>query len=244
MIVYVKTCTVIKMQTCLKSDACSDRCVEPTYPAALAVIADSLSDCCLTDCFIGVCGRHISEAGVIGLTKAQLIAKLTPECEQQEKIKLAMAALDTLLGKRTVSLVASFDCEVLVYTALLDRLASSFHGSLAEDDEAVDDFQSLAGLQAVAGKGSAQKGPSHKGSSPSAGCSPAAPVAPAGRERATGLEGAEGHCLLRPWLDHKGQLNQPFWTGLTQRVMSVVMRNPGESEVLRLHGRPHIACCT
>lgn len=34
--------------------------------------------------------------------------------------------------------------------------------------------------------------------------------------------------LLRPWSDHKGALNEPFWTSITQRVMSVIMRNPGQ----------------
>eukprot|EP00877_Chromochloris_zofingiensis_P012685 jgi/Chrzof1/7670/Cz02g32110.t1 len=44
--------------------------------------------------------------------------------------------------------------------------------------------------------------------------------------------GAPNEILLKPWLDHKGHLNRPYWKALVQLVMGVVLRNPGIPEHL------------
>ena len=100
--------------------------------------------------------------------------------------------------------------------ALVDRLASTFQGSIAEDTAPVSDFSSLAGLQAAG----SQRNRNAAGQDD----------APAQAMEVDGAHGgrAEGKGLIRPWLDDTGKLNQPFWSALTQRVMSVVMRNPGK----------------
>lgn len=100
--------------------------------------------------------------------------------------------------------------------ALVERLASTFQGSIAEDTVPVSDFSSLAGLQAAG----SQRNRNAAGQDD----------APAQAMEVDGAHGgrAEGKGLIRPWLDDTGKLNQPFWSALTQRVMSVVMRNPGK----------------
>ncbi len=173
-------------------------------------------------CVTVFCGavRHIEEAGATGLTKSQLMAKMTPEEENHQSAKLAMAALDTLVDKQQVCCASAFDQEVFVSTGVVDRLTSDFQGSHVEEPiEPAHDFQTLVGLQAE------KSGP--RGSSPE-GYSPSVSALAASAGNGPGTEGAKGCGLLRPWLDHRGCLNQPFWSGLTQRVMSVVMRNPGE----------------
>ena len=182
---------------------------------------------------------------------------LTDTNEQHSNAKHSMAALDILLNRQVVCWASSFDQEVLVLSSLVDRLTSSFQGSVAEDTEPTHDFQSLAGLQAeTSGRGAHQKGLStgKQGNGPS---QEAPGIAQKGNSPAqasrdpnqTGLQlavsaehaakrhhdGAEGQCLLRPWLDHEGQLNQPFWSGLTQRVLSVVMCNPGGLQLYPIH---------
>ena len=109
----------------------------------------------------------------------------------------------------------TFDQSVLVSSALVDRLACNFQGSINEDAAPASDFHSLAGLQAAGSQRSN---------------SVAGPVdVPAQAMEVDGARGgrAEGKGLIRPWLDDTGKLNQPFWSALTQRVLSVVMRNPG-----------------
>ena len=116
----------------------------------------------------------------------------------------------------------TFDQSVLVSTAVVGRLGCDFQGSIAEDAAPGSDFHSLAGLQAAG---------SRRGHDDVAG---AVDVPP----QATEVDGAggraEGQGLIRPWLDDKGKLNQPFWSALVQRVVSVVMRNPGETPLLPL----------
>ena len=165
--------------------------------------------------------RHIKEASVAGLSKDQLTAKLADTCQPTSSAALTLAALDVLLEEGVVCWAAGFDQEVLIATSLIGRLTSGFQGSLAEADRGqsgpVCDFQSLAGLQAA----KASKAPtqtSRRSSVPRA----------VGSNFDKGPGGGEGTCLLRPWLDHEGQLNEAFWSGLTQKVLSVVMRNPGE----------------
>jgi hypothetical protein len=41
----------------------------------------------------------------------------------------------------------------------------------------------------------------------------------------TGEEGKE--VLLMPWHNHLGRVNRPYWHALVQRVLSVIVRNPG-----------------
>lgn len=69
-----------------------------------------------------------------------------------------------------------------------------------------------------------------------------------GREKQSGAESLS-QILLKPWTDHKGALNEPYWAALTQRVMSVIMRNPGEHQLHRAmhqpawaHPKAHMAC--
>lgn len=38
---------------------------------------------------------------------------------------------------------------------------------------------------------------------------------------------AAAAAALLPWHDHMGALNEPYWRGLTQRAISMVIRNPG-----------------
>lgn len=122
-------------------------------------------------------------------------------------------ALEALLRQAAVQWAPTFDQNVLVSTALVDRLASNFQGSIAEDSGPASESQSLAGLQAAG-----DEPPDN-----AAGLVNVAALAP----QAHG-GGAENQGLIRPWLDDKGKLNQPLWSALTRRVMAVVMRNPGE----------------
>lgn len=194
-----------------------------------------------------VCVRHIIEAGATGMTRSQLLDKLTGADQQHSNGKQSMAALDTLLDRRLVCWAPSFDQEVLMSTSLVDRLTCGFEGSVTDDTGPAHDFQSLAGLQAEKStKDGRQKStsPSQKGSSRGEDGtdnhqlqSPDETDQKASNNRRAAVgsvfeagshgQGAEGHCLLRPWLNHEGQLNEPFWSGLTRRVLSVVMRNPG-----------------
>ncbi|KAL0049611.1 hypothetical protein WJX82_006036 [Trebouxia sp. C0006] len=189
--------------------------------------------------------RHITEAGSSGMTKAQLQDKLTGSDQQHGNGKQSMAALDTLLDRRLVCWAPSFDQEVLMSTNWVDRLTCGFKGSVADDTGPAHDFQSLAGLQAEKStKDSRQKGSSlgeegmdnHQVQSPDETDQEASrdSRAAVGFVFEAGSHGhrAEGHNLLRPWLDHEGQLNEPFYFGLTRRVLSVVMRNPGIPEEL------------
>lgn len=162
--------------------------------------------------------RHITNAGPLGLTQVHLMAKLHHVDQQQQQLQPALMqpALECLLLDGTVQRAATFDQEVLVCTSSVDRLAIAFTGSLAEDAALASDFHSLAGLQAA---GSWQRGSTNTLIE-----SPAAMVVSGGAH--TGR--AEGKGLIRPWLNDRGKLNQPFWSSLTQRVMSVVMRNPGK----------------
>lgn len=195
---------------------------------------------------------------MIGLTKAQLWAKLTDSNEQHSGAKHAMAALETLLDSQVVCWAPSFDQEVLVLSSLMERLSSSFQGSVAADTEPTQDFQSLAGLQAETSRGARHKDPSSgkKGNGPSQG-GPGTGQQGAGqgatdpsRMHAQLVDSpghaadavmmahgdrAKGQCLLRPWLDHEGQLNKPFWSALTQRMLSVVMCNPGGLHFVPVH---------
>ncbi len=193
------------------------------------------------------CIRHIIEAGATGVTRAQLQDKLTGLDQQHSNGTQSMAALDTLLDKRLVCWAPSFDQEVLMSTSLVDRLTCGFKGSVADDTGPAHDFQSLAGLQVEKfTKDSRQKNarPSQKDSSPGGEGtdnhqvqSPDETDQEASRNSRAAVgsvfeagshgQGTEGHCLLRPWLNHEGQLNKRFWSGLTRRVLSVVMRNPG-----------------
>ncbi len=213
-------------------------------------LGQSLPDgfvCCSTSIHAGtaadsvcVCIRHIIEAGATGITKAQLQDKLTGLDQQQGIRKQSMAALDTLLDRRLVCWTPSFDQEVLMSTIMVDRLTCGFKGSVTNDAGPAHDFQSLAGLQAE----KSTKDSHHKGSSPGEEGtdnhqvqSPDETGQEASRdsraavgsvpEAASNGQRAEGHSLLQPWLNHEGQLNEPFWSGLTRRALSVVMRNPG-----------------
>lgn len=126
-------------------------------------------------------------------------------------------------------------------TDLVGRLTCGFRGPVADESGPGHDFQSLAGLQAEKStKDSCQKSSSHgeegtenhQAQSPDetdqkASINSRAAVASVSKAGSHG-QGAEGHCLLRPWLNHEGQLNEPFWSGLTRRTLSVVMRNPGQ----------------
>lgn len=174
------------------------------------------------------------------MTKAQLQDKLTGSDQQHGNGKQSMAALDTLLDRQLVCWAPSFDQEVLMSTNWVDRLTCGFKGSVADDTGPAHDFQSLAGLQAEKStKDSRQKGSSlgeegmdnHQVQSPDETDQEASrdSRAAVGFVFEAGSHGhrAEGHNLLRPWLDHEGQLNEPFYFGLTRRVLSVVMRNPG-----------------
>ena len=181
------------------------------------------------------------------MTKAQLQDKLTGSDQQHGNGKQSMAALDTLLDRRLVCWAPSFEQEVLISTMLVDRLTCGFKGSVTDDARPAYDFQSLAGLQAEKStKDSRQRNtsPSQKGSSPGEEGTDNHRVqspddtdqqasrdsrAAVGSVPEAGSNGqrAEGNSLLRPWLNHEGQLNEPFWSGLTYRVLSVVMRNPG-----------------
>lgn len=121
--------------------------------------------------------------------------------------------MEALLHQGAVQWAPTFDQNVLVSTALVNRLASKFQGSIAEDSGSASESQSLAGLQAAA----------------------AAPpdnaaglVDAAAQEKQAHGGRAEEQGLIRPWLDDKGKLNQPLWCALTRRVMAVVMRNPGK----------------
>ena len=58
-----------------------------------------------------------------------------------------------------------------------------------------------------------------------------------GREKQSGAESVS-RTLLKPWTDHTGALNEPYWAALTQRVMSVIMRNPGEHQLHRAMHQP------
>ena len=115
-----------------------------------------------------------------------------------------------------MQLVPAFDQNVLVSTALVARLASNFQGSIAEDAAPASDFHSLAGLQAAG-----SQSPDNAAGSVDV---PAQVVS----EHGTHSDTPQGKGLIKPWLDDKGKLNQPFWSALTQRVVSVVMRNPGK----------------
>ncbi|KAL0040405.1 hypothetical protein WJX77_006212 [Trebouxia sp. C0004] len=196
--------------------------------------------------------RHIMEAGATGVTRAQLLDKLTGTDQQHGNGKQSMAALDSLLDRQLACWAPSFDQKVLMSTSAVGRLTCGFKGSVADDAGPAHDFQSLAGLQAEKStKDSRQKNasPSQKGSSPGeegtdnhqvqspdetdqkASKNSRAAVGSV-LEAGSHGQGPEGHCLLRPWLNHEGQLNEPFWSGLTRRVLSVVMRNPGIPEEL------------
>ncbi|KAA6420263.1 MAG: hypothetical protein FRX49_09747 [Trebouxia sp. A1-2] len=189
--------------------------------------------------------RHISETGATGITGAQLQDKLTGDDQQHSNGTQTMAALDTLLDRQLVCWAPSFDQEVLMSTDLVGRLTCGFRGPVADESGPGHDFQSLAGLQAEKStKDSCQKSSSHgeegtenhQAQSPDetdqkASINSRAAVASVSKAGSHG-QGAEGHCLLRPWLNHEGQLNEPFWSGLTRRTLSVVMRNPGIPEEL------------
>lgn len=158
------------------------------------------------------CCRHITAAGPLGLSRDQLEATLS-ELQQQDQSARLQPALETLERQGAVHWAPTFDQSVLVSSTLVDRLVSNFQGSIAEDT--ASDFHSLAGLQAAGSRRNNNA---------------AGPVdVPAQTMEADGAGGgrAEGKGLIRPWLDDTGKLNQPFWSALTQRVMSVVMRNPG-----------------
>ena len=140
--------------------------------------------------------------------------------QQQWQPALMQPALESLLLDGTLQWAATFDEEVLVCTSSVDRLAIAFTGSIAEDAATASNFHSLAGLQAAV---------SHQRGSTST----LVEVSAAAKDFGGADTGrAEGKGLIRPWLDDRGKLNQPFWSALTQRVMSVVMRNPG---MLRTH---------
>lgn len=160
--------------------------------------------------------RHITASGPLGLTRDQLAAKLSKSHEQDHSASLH-PALEALLHQGAVQWAPTFDENVLVSTALVDRLASNFQRSTAEDSPAASDSQSMAGLQAA---------------EPEAPDNAAGPVdVPAQATQAHGGR-AESQGLIRPWLDDKGKLNEPLWSALTRRIMSVVMRNPGEMPIL------------
>ena len=173
------------------------------------------------------CYRHITEAGTHGLTQNQLTAKLISAEQQQQQQQqqqlgwsgLVQPALESLLQEGAVQWAPSFDLEVLVSTKLIDRLATSFTGSIAVDSASASDFHSLAGLQAAG---------SHNGVNGADGGLNAESTEAA---EAAGADagGPESWGLIKPWLDDAGKLNQPFWSALTRRVFSVVMRNPGEA---------------
>ncbi len=215
----------------------------------MQILCQSLPDgfvCCSTHIQAGtaadsfcVCIRHITEAGATGMTKAQLLDKLTGSDQQHGNGKQSMAVLDTLLARQLVCWAPSFDQEVLMSTKLVDRLTCGFKGAVTDDAGSAHDFQSLAGLQAEKStKDSRQKGSSqgegtdnHQAQSPDEADQKASRDSRAAvgsvPEAGSHGQGPEGHSLLRPWLNHEGQLNEPFWSGLTRRVLSVVMRNPG-----------------
>ena len=225
------------------------------------ILCQSLPDgfvCCSTNIQAGtaansfcVCTRHIIEAGSTGMTRAQLLDKLTGAVQQHSNGKQFMAALDTLLDRRLVCWAPSFDQEVLMSTSVVDRLTCGFKGSVTDEPGPAHDFQSLAGLQAEKStKDSHQMktSPSQKGSSPDEegtdnhhlqSPDETAQKASNNSRAAVGSvfiagsrgQGSEGHCLLRPWLNHEGQLNKPLWSSLTRRVLSVVMRNPGQLQL-------------
>ena len=124
--------------------------------------------------------------------------------------------LESLERQGAVQWASTFDQSVLVSSTLVDRLASNFQGSIAEDTAPASDFHSLAGLQAAG----SQRNNAAAGAFDVAAQTVEVDGACGGR--------AEGKGFIRPWLDDTGKLNQPFWSALTQRVTSVVMRNPGE----------------
>ena len=159
--------------------------------------------------------RHITAAGPLGLSRDQLAATLS-ELQQQDQSANLQPVLESLEQQGAVHWASTFDQSVLVSTALVDRLACNFQGSIAEDAAPASDFHSLAGLQAAGSQRSNNA---------------AGPVdVPTQTMVVDGARGdrAEGKGLIRPWLDDTGKLNQPFWSALTQRVLSVVMRNPGK----------------
>ena len=112
----------------------------------------------------------------------------------------------------------TFDQSVLVSSALVDRLASDYQGSIAEDTGPASESQWLAGVQAA-------------GSEPPDSAAGLGDVAAQAMQAHGGR--AEGQGLIRPWLDDTGEVNQPLWTALTRRVMAVVMRNPGKMPTLQ-----------
>ncbi len=68
-----------------------------------------------------------------------------------------------------------------------------------------------------------------------AGGADAQSAAEGGTRPEAGVEvGAEEERLLRPWVDHKGAVNDVLWRSLLQRLLGVVMRRPGISEELLL----------
>ena len=165
------------------------------------------------------CCRHITTAGPLGLSRDQLAAILSESQQQDQSVSL-QPVLESLERQGAVQWAPTFDQSVLVSSALVDRLVSNFQGSVAGDSACASDFHSLAGLQAAG----SQRNNNAAGSVD----------VPAQTTEADGAGGgrAEGKGLIRPWLDDTGKLNQPFWSALTQRVMSVVMRNPGKAPLL------------
>ena len=137
----------------------------------------------------------------------QLMDKLERWPEHAPHDNLASLALDQLLQQKQVLWAPAFDQTVLIAAPLTDRLTAGYKGSLIEDSAPAQDFQSLAGLQAQnSGKGAA---------------------------RTNGVQG-NGHTGSTNPLSAVASSERAA-TAQTQRVLSVVMRNPGEMTVWRKH---------
>lgn len=233
------------------------------------------------------------EAANVGLTKTQLadsLANAGADCSNLD------AAVQALVDTGKLQWAPAFDQDLLVPVGSLHRLKSGFTDSASDDTQPVQDFHSLAGLQAAqrrhqhkadgahvaadtlqqssslpesaspeaaghqqpnadsntAAAGVIQEGGDTDSGSNARGNQQAKDSDPNtafldslqqqrqshGPAQQAGISLVSG-TLLRPWTDHRGALNEPYWAALTQRVMSVVMRNPGEIE---LHGMQCLSC--
>lgn len=228
--------------------------------------------------------------GDAGLTKAQLaekVARADNSCTNLD------ATVQACLDAGKLQWAPAFDQQLLVPVTILDRLKAGFRAPVSDDTQPVQDFHSLAGLQAASSKHCQDKtnemhvaaNDAHQqptatetvgvaqtvndrdiglsdlqqtGNSAGASTDNCATRAESGdvtralmpaqqqQQHSDGAEQSQSEAacgsLLRPWSDHTGALNEPYWAALIQRVMSVVMRNPGILFVCKGVPLLHLLC--